>query len=188
MAKEMYELRIELLRFKPTIWREILVSSTITLVDFHRVLQTVMGWQNAHLHLFQTSETEYSPREFEVEDTKDSRSFRLRKILRYKDQSIKYLYDFGDYWEHLITLKAIHYEFKGSTAPICLRGERACPPEDCGGFSGYEEFLRIMANPRHPEHKSMKIWFGGKFDPEEFSTESVNYLLGQKDYGCIWEE
>ncbi len=61
--------------------------------------------------------------------------------------------------------------------PICLEGRRACPPEDAGGVWGYEDFLKAIQNPRHPEHKEMLEWIGSEFDPEEFDIEEINRAL-----------
>ena len=58
---------------------------------------------------------------------------------------------------------------KGKKYPLCLEGERACPPEDCGGIGGYGEFLDAIADPRREHHSDMLEWIGGKFDPEKFS-------------------
>ena len=57
--------------------------------------------------------------------------------------------------------------------PRCVTGARRCPPEDCGGVHGFEEFLATIANPRHPEHASMMEWSGGKYDPDEFDPHAV---------------
>src|SRR5206468_6936156 len=56
----------------------------------------------------------------------------------------------------------------GRQYPICLEGERACPPEDVGGVWGYADFLKAIANRKHKEHKEMLEWVGGRFDPEQF--------------------
>ena len=63
--------------------------------------------------------------------------------------------------------------------PRCVGGARACPPEDCGGPWGYADFLAAMADPKHEDHRDMKEWVGGKFDPEKFSVDAVNKELRQ---------
>jgi hypothetical protein len=60
---------------------------------------------------------------------------------------------------------------------VCLGGARACPPEDCGGTSGYDNLLKILRNPKHEEHESMKEWLGRPFDPQAFDIASVNTCL-----------
>ena len=57
--------------------------------------------------------------------------------------------------------------------PLCLEGERACPPEDCGGIGGYQDFLAAIADPKHEEHESMLEWIGGKFSPEQFDAKKA---------------
>ena len=54
--------------------------------------------------------------------------------------------------------------------PICLEGERACPPEDCGGICGYEYLLEALADPDHKEHQGMREWVG-EFDPDKFEPK-----------------
>ena len=61
--------------------------------------------------------------------------------------------------------------------PRCVEGERACPPEDCGGVWGYAEFLEAIADPKHESHEDMLEWVGGEFDPERFDLDAVNREL-----------
>jgi hypothetical protein len=90
-----------------------------------------------------------------------------------------YEYDFGDSWEHKILLEKI-LPFDTKTAlPVCIKGKRACPPEDCGGIWGYEELLEAISNPKHPDHENMLEWLGGEFDPEEFDLEEINGNLAE---------
>ena len=63
---------------------------------------------------------------------------------------------------------------------MCLNGQRACLPEDCGGSHGYEDLLKVLKNPKHPEHKDMKQWVGRGFDPEYFYLNSINRDLKMK--------
>jgi hypothetical protein len=59
--------------------------------------------------------------------------------------------------------------------PRCIAGAGACPPEDVGGVAGYAEFLRAMADPRHPERAAMREWAGGAFDPHAFNPRKVKF-------------
>ena len=88
-----------------------------------------------------------------------------------------YTYDFGDDWEHAITIEKTLPAAEGTTYPTCVAGKRACPPEDCGGPWGYQELLEIIADPAHPERAERLEWLGEDFDPEDFSLEAVNTRL-----------
>jgi len=107
MTKKIYQIQVELKGSKPKIWRRILIDSDILLVDLHRIIQTTMGWTNSHLYAFSDGFQEYSPKEFEVENAKDSRTARLNKILKEEKSKISYEYDFGDGWEHDVILEKI---------------------------------------------------------------------------------
>lgn len=186
MQQLVYQLKIILKGAKPPIWRRILVDPETLLVDFHRIIQTTMGWTNSHLHLFAGQKYEYAPREFEVEGTRDSRVVKLKDILKGEKQKILYEYDFGDGWEHEILLEKIIEEEGEKQIPRCIGGRKNCLPEDCGGVGGYEELLNIISDPDHEDHKEMLVWLGGDFDPDYFDKHEVNELLRQKDYGCLW--
>lgn len=186
MAKKVYELQIKLLESKPLIWRRIIVKPDTLLVDLHRIIQTTMGWTNSHLHQFSDDKITYAPKEFEVEFTRDSRTIKLNTILQKNKDSILYEYDFGDGWEHEIILEKIFEDDDINQIPRCIGGERHCPPEDCGGISGYEDLLKIISNPKNEEYKEMLVWLGGKFNPEDYDMKKINQKLKKKDFGCIW--
>jgi hypothetical protein len=81
----------------------------------------------------------------------------------------EYEYDFGDGWEHEVLFEGCLQAEKGDRYPVCIEGARACPPEDVGGTSGYEEYLEVMSDPEHEEHESFLEW-QGPFDPEAFDA------------------
>ena len=94
-------------------------------------------------------------------------------------QSLDYLYDFGDYWEHEVRLMEVA-TFNGPLAsPWCLDGTNACPPEDVGGLPGYEHFLHVLSDRTHPEYDDMLLWHGKRFDPAAFDLNEVNQRLSQ---------
>ncbi|HYA14787.1 MAG TPA: plasmid pRiA4b ORF-3 family protein [Syntrophales bacterium] len=118
-----------------------------------------------------------------AEDKKDNNNLgyadeliksKIRAFLRNPlNPRAEYAYDFGDGWVHVILLEGILDRQKGVDYPLCIGGERACPPEDCGGSYGYEEFLSIIMNPGHEEHESRLEWAGGEFHPEHFDCSEV---------------
>jgi hypothetical protein len=81
---------------------------------------------------------------------------------------MRYVYDFGDDWVHRVVVEKVVRADPNVAYPCCIGGRRACPPEDCGGVWGYQEFLAAISDPHHPEHESMLEWAGGEFDPEAF--------------------
>jgi len=189
IQKQIFEIKVTLRGIKPPIWRRFQIAGDVTLRRLHFALQTIMGWTNSHLHLFQIGETRYS--EFDLddpwnEDMKDSTKFKLHQLVRRPQSRLKYEYDFGDSWEHSLLVEKILPAERPLRYPVCLAGKRRCPPEDCGGPWGYQDFLEAIGNPDHESHEENLKWIGGGFDPEEFDIEHVNRRLrGGKNFG-VW--
>jgi len=174
-----YQMKITLKDVDPSVWRRLQVNGQINLKKLHEVFQIAMGWTNTHLHQFLIGSFWYSvPDEEEDHESLDERKFKLDSLGLEVNQEFEYQYDFGDGWEHVILIEEIFgKDDLHSDVPVCLAGERACPPEDCGGPFGYEDFLKIIQDPVHSEHESMLEWAGGSFDPEAFSLEETNAAL-----------
>jgi hypothetical protein len=94
-----------------------------------------------------------------------------------QDRRFFYDYDFGDDWNHEVVVEEASLWPQALKHAVCLDGQRACPPEDVGGSPGYEEFLRVLADPHHEEHEHLMRWSGGHFDPEDFSLAATNIAL-----------
>ncbi len=185
-SRDVYQLKITLDHTKPPVWRRFLVESDMKLPDLHKVIQTVMGWFNSHLHQFRINGKSYTlPDEEFMSEVADYRKIRLNAIITKEEQKFHYDYDFGDGWEHTIVLEKILPREKGTTYPVCVDGKRNCPPEDCGGPGGYEDLLEVLKNPGNEEYEEMMEWLGGGFDPEEFDIEEINESLQDEDYGCV---
>ena len=180
---QVYRLKVTLKGSKPPIWRRLEVPGDITLAKLHQILQVAMGWTNSHLHSFQIGEIYYEEPEpgfdpdLSLAESKNEKRFKLQQVAFREKMKFFYEYDFGDSWEHEILVEKILPMTEERRQPVCLKGVKACPPEDIGGLWGYYEFLEIIKDPKHPEHEDMVEWIGGHFDPEEFDLEEVNKQL-----------
>jgi len=172
-----YQIKVTLENSKPPIWRRLLVPANLTLGDLHYILQIAMGWTDSHLHQFKVGEKVYGVPHPRMEWTLDEDRIELAQIIPGEKSRFRYEYDFGDSWTHLILVEKILPAEPGKTYPICLTGKRNCPPEDCGGVWGFADFVDAMADPKHPEHESLKEWHGEDFDPEAFDLDEVNRML-----------
>lgn len=169
MAHSLYELDVRLGGIEPPIWRTVEVAGASSLEDVHFAIQVAMGWTNSHLHQFVIGGVSYGMADVDgAEDLElaDEREFRIQDLVQ-SGGSFVYEYDFGDGWEHDVTVKKVTTQAKAPKAR-CTGGARACPPEDCGGPGGYENLLEALRDPRHAEHASMKSW-SSNFQPERFA-------------------
>jgi len=189
-----YQLKIVLRGSAPPIWRKLQVPGNANLGWLHAVLQVAMGWTNSHLHHFLTRDARYTdPRHeedmgFGDEPDRDEAKATLAQVAPAKGARLRYEYDFGDSWEHEITVaKILPPDAAAAMTALCLDGARACPPEDCGGIWGYAELLKTLANPEHPEHKSMKEWLGRPFDAEAFNVAKTNLWLRKLKWPRVTE-
>ncbi len=187
-TEEIYQFRIELLDIEPAIWRRIQVPSGYSFWDLHVALQDAMGWLDYHLHAFlvKTSKTSREmeigiPLEGEDDEIMPSWDVLVDGFFDRPGKEAIYVYDFGDDWGHTITLEDILPKEKGTKYPRCIAGERACPPEDCGGVWGYQDLLETLSDPEDPEYKTMTNWLKNHlknyhpYNPDEFDPEQVSF-------------
>ncbi len=80
-------------------------------------------------------------------------------------RSLKYLYDFGDGWQHSVRIEHITEAVPDPTYPRLIEAVGRCPPEDVGSPWGYREFLSEIADPDNEQHADSPAWIGGHFDP-----------------------
>lgn len=175
-----HQLRVTLLGSDPPIWRRVQVPATVTLETLHRILQVAMGWEDEHLHQFVAGKKHYGiPMPGDPIRVRDESQARLYRILSKPKQRMLYEYDFGDSWKHEVVLEEVLRPEKQLEHPVCIAGERACPPEDCGGIWGYYDLLETIQDPEDPEHEERLEWIGENFDPEAFDRDEVNRRLQQ---------
>ena len=183
-----YRVHVQIAGTDPLIWRRIDLSSDLSLDRVHDVLQRVMGWSDDHLHHFVSGDDLYGPdterylMPFSIDQGSvgiDERKVRLDEVLVEPGDRLWYEYDFGDSWAHILELEEVLASDPDAPSAHCLAGARACPPEDCCGVWGYDNMLRVLANPPGPELDELHDWLGPDFDPASFDLRRVNAALAR---------
>ena len=178
---EFATVRIELRHTDPLIWRQVEVPTSITLKVLHDIIQIVMGWFDCHFWEFTIGKQRYGLPTNDAWGTEPSiaaAKVRLRDVLKPRKTVIDYTYDFGDGWEHRLTVTDVRAGQSGVSYPRYIAGQRNGPPEDCGGIPGFYELLEAIADPAHPSHADLKEWVGD-YDPVAFDALPIKYALGR---------
>jgi hypothetical protein len=183
---EAIRIKISLDKSNPQIWRHLLVSRDITFYKLHHTIQLAMGWTNSHLFEFKIEgyrigEIIENLEEHDESHLLNAKETKVVTLIDKEGESFKYEYDFGDGWHHSITLEKYESLDKTQQLPFCISGALKCPPEDCGGITGFYDFLSIICNKQHPEYRSTKMWVGCQFDPTEFDVVKINKRLKNID-------
>jgi hypothetical protein len=185
-----YTLKIELQpnEIKPVIWRRFDVDGRISLSKLHHFIQAAFGWSDAHLHEFEIHGSTYrapTPEDdFDVLEIRDERKVFLNRLITEQDVFI-YRYDFGDNWEHVVTVEDFIVDDESDLrgGAYVTDGARAAPPEDVGGPDGYHDFLEtLLVDPHSEEAQQMRDWAGGKFDPLHFDIRLANAAISRLMY------
>jgi hypothetical protein len=149
------------------------MPGSATLADLHHAIQAAMGWYNSHLHQFDIAGQPYGDRRM-MDYVTDEYRMTLNKLANSGAKNFGYTYDFGDNWEHVVTIEKVSKIGSEPSGPMCIAGKRACPPEDCGGLWGYYHLLEVLADPNHPEYDDQREWIAEDFDPDVFDLARTN--------------
>ncbi|MGK0469385.1 plasmid pRiA4b ORF-3 family protein [Clostridium sp.] len=183
---EAVDLIVKLKLYPEIAWRRIITPVDITFKQLHEILQVSFDWKNYHLYNFNIFDKEGKSilnviSEFEeIYETLEECPILLDSEVNLSEYikqqyTIVYRYDYGDNWEHEITIQGVNTDYD-KNYPTCLMGEGNAPPEDVGGIYGYKEFLEIMANSNHIEHENMQQWARGQWY-KDFDSDAINRQL-----------
>lgn len=167
----LYTMRIELVGAKPPIWRKVQIPGYFTLRQLDRIIHTVMGWSGTHMHQFIIDGEVYTGYRFMEAGQHDESRYRLDQLGLAKKSKFDYIYDFCDHWRHLITVtETAVLPDTDSESAICVSGKRACPPEDCGGMTGYYKLIESIESGRKVKEYPF-------FVPDECKIDEINAIL-----------
>jgi hypothetical protein len=196
-----YQFKITLEEIAPTIWRRILVPERYSFWDLHVAIQDSMGWLDYHLHAFELKVPGATKRiQVGIPDDEFDQPMApgwekaIKEYFVRPGITARYNYDFGDGWVHEVLLEGILLGQRSTRYPKCIAGERACPPEDCGGVPGYSDLLRVLRSPRRKEYQNIVAWLKGHaknyypYDPEHFDPKSVRFSDPRKRWVKAFSE
>jgi hypothetical protein len=176
-AQIVFQLRVSLVGSEPLVWRRLLVPGSVSMARLHDMFQAAMGWTNSHLHCFTVGGERYGMQYDEYPEGEiDEKTVKVRRAIGAR-QAFQYEYDFGDSWDHEVVVEQSVMSVRGLKHAVCLAGENACPPEDCGGVYGYADLLRVLADAQHEDHEHLMAWAGGPIDPTAFDLVAANVAL-----------
>ncbi len=175
-----FRVRVDLNDAQPPIWRRLDLRSDLTLAAVHAILQAAYDWTDSHLHRFSIGGDafdmaaewflcEWDAEEGEDEGTPDA-DVTLDETLVDPGDVLHYVYDYGDNWDLTIRLEEV-LDLTDQTAPArCVDGERAAPPDDCGGIRDADALIEILPDP-------------AAFDVDELNQGLVSPAAGLAAWG-----
>jgi hypothetical protein len=174
IANPIARLKITLDDVKPQVLRRVEAPLAIRLDRLHLALQAAIGWTNTHLYEIRAGDVGWGEPDPDYGDGPlEARKAHLADVLEdVGAKTLRYLYDFGDGWEHTIKVEGIFEAEPGVQYPRLIEAVGRCPPEDVGGPWGYAEFLEAVGNPKHERHVEMTEWIGDNFDPKAIDVEA----------------
>lgn len=170
-------LKVTLLEIVPPVWRRFRAPANLTLRRLHAVLQKVMGWNESPLHQFRVGDELFGMPSENSEAVKDSRWITLQDLLSLGTRTFSYEYRLGDRWAHLVRIESVSNGDQSNQRPLCLAGERPCPPAGCGGPDAYIETLDAWRDPRRAAGSHFLEPLDPNFDPEDFDLDGINAAL-----------
>lgn len=173
VTEQVFTLHVLLNKTKPAVWRRVIVPESFTLEALHSILQITMGWQMGHLYDFQIGKNRYAESDDFDETPMEPLTTSLGRALK-NEKSFVYNYDFGDSWQHEIKIEKLSDLDSRMNYPICIGGENACPPEDCGGTDSFKDLKATIANPDSEDFEEMMQWLGGFYSPFSFDPNRIN--------------
>jgi hypothetical protein len=177
-AEKMFSLRLVVGGCTPRIWRRFLVRETMWLSRLHDSIQVAFDWFDYQTHVFVFDDLKFgNPSRKEEAVVEDDRDVTLADLDLGSRDRLLYHYHFGDGWQVEIRVEKTGVVEKGVNYPLCTGGERAGPPEDCGGLEAYHDMLACIKEPNTDLGREWLEWLGPNYDPELCDLEKINKAL-----------
>lgn len=177
-AEKIFTLRATVVGCQPRIWRRFAVRETMWLSHLHDSIQVAFDWFDYQTHAFALDDLRFgNPLKREDLTVEDDRDVTLADIDLGSREHFTYGYHFGEGWQVDLRVEKSGAVGKGVVYPVCLAGERAGPPEDCGGLEAFHDMLACLKEPHTELGREWREWVGPDYDPEACNLEQINKAL-----------
>ncbi len=171
-------LRLAVAGCQPRIWRRFAVRESMWLSRLHDSIQIAFDWFDYQTHAFNLDNQRYgNPLKRDELTIEDDRDVTLGDLDLERRERVTYGYHFGEGWQVEIKVEKASAPEKGATYPVCLAGERAGPPEDCGGLEAFHDMLACIKEPHTELGREWLEWLGPDYHPEVCDLEKINKAL-----------
>jgi hypothetical protein len=177
------QLKVSLARWKPPIWRTVLMPATANLAALHLVIQALYGWDGDHLHLFRVRGTTYSDPSVPLEETRDEYAMRVLTALDAGGGKITYEYDLGEGWIHEIALQKRVPREPGADYPFCVKYSGDSPVE----YPDYDSDEEQQPAPFDLEAVNRRLAAIGTGRPLEGADLDEDYLSDLDEESDGWD-
>jgi hypothetical protein len=171
-------LHLKIAGCRPPVWRRLLVRESMWLSRLHDSIQLVFEWFDYQTHTFAFGDLRFgNPLKQGELIVEDDRDVTLAEMDLEHHPRFVYTYNFDEGWRVEITVEKSPPPRKGARYPLCAAGERAGPPEDCGGPEAYHDMLACLAEPGTELGREWREWIGPDYDPAACDLEKTNQGL-----------
>lgn len=177
-AERVFTLRLQVVGCQPRIWRRLAVRESMWLSRLHDSIQVAFDWFDYQTHSFALDDLRFgNPLKRDELTIEDDRDVSLADLDLEHRERFTYGYHFGEGWQVEIRVEKHEAPAKGLHYPLCLEGERAGPPEDCGGLEAFHDMLACIKEPHTDLGREWLEWLGPDYQPDACDLEKINKAL-----------
>jgi pRiA4b ORF-3-like protein len=176
--EKVFSLRLQVVGCSPRIWRRILVRETMWVTRLHDCIQIAFDWFDYQTHAFVLDNLRFgNPLQKDDQTIEDDRDITLADFDLGSRERFLYEYNFGSGWQVEIKVEKSTLVEKGHVYPLVVAGERAGPPEDCGGLEAFHDMLACIKEPDSDLGREWLEWLGPHYNPTACDVEKINKNL-----------
>lgn len=176
--ERVFTLRLNVVACQPRIWRRLVVRESMWLSRLHDSIQIAFDWFDYQTHTFNLDDLRFgNPLKRDEVMVEDDRDVTLADLDLEHRERFNYLYHFGEGWHVEIKVEKTGVFEKGVYYPVCTGGERAGPPEDCGGIEAFHDMLACIKEPNTDLGREWLEWLGPDYDPDACDLTKINKAL-----------
>jgi hypothetical protein len=176
--EKVFALRLDVTGTTPRIWRQLMVRESMWVSRLHDTIQILFDWFDYQTHVFNLDDLRFgNPLKRDEMTVEDDRDISLADLDLEHRGRFTYDYHFGEGWQIDIKVEQVLTVQKGRNYPLCTAGERAGPPEDCGGLEAFHDMLACIKEPDTDLGREWREWLGPEYEPESCDVERINKAL-----------